>query len=158
MEMNQRIKHQRERLGLTKLKVADASRLSIHQYDDIEAYADELIESVPLYFVKKLCAALELNLIDLVTEGCAFCVDPASYGDAYNAWRSTLVKRCRDDLSLTQEQLGEKVGFASAEIDLIESYPAHLESWGLSNIETLADALRVPEQVLLDVRCPACKR
>lgn len=156
--VNQKIKSRRIELGLRDTEVADQAGFSIYQYGGLEDEADYVYSVAPLYYVKKLCKVLDLNLLALFDLECAFCTGRFVYENDYRCWRSTLVNKRRESAGFSLEQLGDKVGFNATEIELIETYVAHLESWVIANILQLSGHLYLPPQILLDVQCSACKR
>lgn len=156
--INEKIKARRLELGLRDLEAARQARQSIYEYGDIESYADEVFVVVPLYHVKKLCSVLKTNFFTLFEIPCAFCEEGATHQDDYWLRRDFLVHKKREALGLSTEELGDRVGFYGTEIELIETYTAHLESWVIENILELAAQLQIPSQVLLDVQCPTCGR
>lgn len=156
--VNDKIKNRRLELGLKDLEVAYKSGLSIHQYNDLEDYPDYIFAAAPLYYVKKVCRALDIDLNNVFGISCVFCEDQQPYLEEYRSWRCTLVKVKREKLGLSTEKLGDEVGFYGSEIELIEKYPAHLESWVIENILELAKQLEVPPQILLDTQCLKCGR
>lgn len=156
--INEKIKARRRELGLSDVETAHQARLSIYEYGDIECYADEVFVVVPLYHIKKLCAVLKTDFFTLFEIPCAFCDEGATCLDDYWLRRSALIRKKREALGLSTEELGDKVGFYGAEIYLMETYTAHFESWVIRNISDLAEHLQIPFQVLLDVQCPRCAR
>ena len=88
---------------------------------------------------------------------CDFCKDDSQQFDDYWLRRNLLVKKKREMLGLSTHELGDKVGFYHTEIELVETYVAHLESWVIENIFHLSTELQIPPQVLLDIHCHQCK-
>ena len=154
--INEKIKVRRLELELTDAEVAHKTNMSIYEYGDVEAHADEIFVVVPLYHVKKLVNVLKTDFLDLFSMTCAFCEDGAAHLDDYWIRRNLLVQKKREMLGLSTEELGGKVGFYDTEIELIETYVAHLESWVIENIFDLAVQLQIPPQVLLDIQCQKC--
>jgi transcriptional regulator with XRE-family HTH domain len=156
--INEKIKARRLELGFSDLEVAHRIHQSIYEYGDIESQAEELFTVVPLYHVKKLCDILRTDYFVFFEKSCAFCKENITHLDEYWLPRDLLVRKKRNDLKISPEELGDKVGFYRNEIELIETYTAHLESWVIDNIIVLASQLSIPLQVLLDIQCPNCYR
>jgi len=156
-QINEKIKQRRLELGLTDSEVARQTNMTIYEYGDVESHADEIFVVVPLYHVKKLINTLKTDFFDLFSIPCAFCEDGFTHFDEYWLRRNSLVKKKREMLGLSTDELGDKVGFFQTEIELVETYVAHLESWVIENIFHLANQLQIPPQVLLDIHCHKCK-
>lgn len=154
--VNAKIRDRRLELGLSDTEVAYRARLNIYEFRDVEAHADEAFVVVPLYHLKKICTTLKMDFLGLFEIPCAFC-GGAPFLDDYRLRRDVLVRKKREELALSAEQLGDKIGFHGAEIELLETYTAHLESWVIEHILDLGHQLGIPPQVLLDVECQACK-
>lgn len=155
--VNARIAERRLELGLSDTEVAHRSRLTVYEFGDVESHADEAFVVVPLYHMKKICGTLKLDFLSLFEIQCAFC-EGAPFLDDYWSGRDLLVRKKREELGLSEEQLGDRLGFHGTEIGLLETYTAHLESWVVENILGLANQLQIPPQVLLDVECRVCGR
>ncbi len=159
MQINEQIKSRRGELGLSEIEVARASGLTIDSYCDIESYPDELLTLVALRNVKMLCSALGINLLDLLGMPCAFCNRSECFED-YQSSRSELIRQYRAREGWSVEELFgrfKRMRWARVEEEL-ETNPDQLENWRLGMILELAEILRIPPQVLLDVRCPKCGR
>ena len=156
--VNEKIKLRREELKLSDIDVAHIARLSISAYGDIEDDPGEVQSLVALYEVKKICEVLRLPLLDLLSIPCAFCGEGVPHHDDYWFSRSELVQKRRQALGMSVEELGDRVGFEDWEIENVEKYTAHLESWDIDHILELCAVLGIPGQVLLDVRCLRCGR
>jgi hypothetical protein len=154
--INERIRARRLELGFSDVEMAHQARLSIYEYGDVEAHADEVFVVVPLYHVKKLCGVLKTDFFTLFETHCAFCEEGMVHPEDYWLRRDSLVRKKREALGLSTAELGDKIGFYGTEIELIETYTAHLESWVIENIFELATQLQIPPQVLLDIWCPKC--
>lgn len=156
--INKEIEARRRRLGLRDIDVAYNARLSIHEYGDLEQYSHELFDVVPLYHVKKVLRNLEFDWFKLFDLRCVFCDEGAADDEDYWLRRSVLVQKRRNSLGLSRDELGDRIGFEAWEIERVEMYTAHLESWVIENILKLASEIAVPPQMLLDVQCLKCGR
>ncbi|MGD0076527.1 MAG: RHS repeat-associated core domain-containing protein [Candidatus Binataceae bacterium] len=111
MELNKRIKAQREALGLSDTDVARALGLTIHTYFDIEEYPDELDMVGDLKMVKRLCSILHFNPAELLELRCAFCNMGERFQDEYALPVNELIRHQREKLGWSLDELGERVNY-----------------------------------------------
>lgn len=154
---NTKIKDRRLDLDLSEVEVAHRSSLTICELGDIEAYANEVYDTVPLYHVKKLCVALGTDFMELLEISCDFC-SGLPFLDEYWLRRDVLIHEKLENARLSEAQVADFIGFEEAEIRMLKTYTAHLESWSVEHILMLAKYLGVPPQILLDVKCKMCGR
>ena len=86
---------------------------------------------------------------------CPFCCG-AIVLDDYSLPRNVLIRKKRENKGLSADQLGDRIGFATVAVNNMEADPAFLETWALVYIQELAEAIDVPFQVLLAVKCTTC--
>lgn len=158
LRIHEKIKSRRFEKGVGEIEFAHLVRLSVSEYGDIEHSSDEIYSVVPLYNIKKICYELDFNFLELFDMACGFCDQKTTYVDDFWLSRNSLIEKKRKELGLSQSALGDRLGFHEAEIKLLETYTAHLESWVLENILWMAEILRLPAQILLDVKCQKCGR
>jgi len=156
--INEKIKLLRLQLNLSESEVARRIRQSIYEYGDIESHPSEIFSVVPVYHIKKLCTVLQTDIFKLFDISCSFCEENTTQHEDYFLRRDLLIHKRRNELGITSEELGDKIGFYENEIILIETYTAHLESWVLENISELANQLKIPLQILLDIECKNCNK
>ena len=156
--INERIKLRRMELGVTDVALAKEVGLSIEEYSDVERHADELFSTVELHTAKKICESLKLDFFFLLKMRCAFCEEGRPYSDEYSRRRDELIRIRRNQLGLTVEALGDCIGFETVAVNNMESDPNYLETWPVRFIDDLADALDVPLQILVSVKCESCMR
>jgi len=156
MSVNQTIKAARERFGLTLADVAARSGLSWNEYFDVELHDDEAFTVVHLRHLKKLCEVLQLDLLDLLGIECAFCGKQEQAAAMPPVPRDELIRTRRVAFGLTQDQIGDLIGFYTVAIVDMENDPGFLERWSVELIVELAGYLEVPVQVLLGVKCNRC--
>lgn len=145
MSVADAIKAARERKGLTDVEAADRSGLSIYEYGDVEAYDHEAAAVVNLKHLKALCRVLDIDLFELFS-----LEKPQSSFLSYDLnRRDAIILDRRTALTLTQDELGDKVSFNRIAIQEMESDSAFLETWCLEDIVQLAEALGVPPWVLI---------
>jgi hypothetical protein len=61
-------------------------------------------------------------------------------------------------MDLTQGELADRAELFASAIERVEANADELETWTLDLIDDLADASRLPVQLLLRLRCPSCGR
>lgn len=158
MEANEKIIDRRKELGLSDVEIAQKAGLSIYEYGDIEQHADEIVAVTELHEVKKLLAVLKMDFLDTLEINCAFCSNTSQYLSEYSLLRNELLRKQRESLGMSREALGESIGFFAAEIENLEKNPDHLEAWSMDYIRDLSKVLKLPLQVLLNVKCSKCGR
>jgi DNA-binding XRE family transcriptional regulator len=151
MGINKKIKSRREELGLDADDVADKIGLSSAEYYDIEAYANEIFMVTELRELKKLCSILKLNLYELIQLSPSF---PMKSEDEvrdinFSIPRNELILKRREKLGLTQEELGDILGFYEVAIVDMEQKEDFLESWTIYEIINLSKALKIPLDALV---------
>jgi transcriptional regulator with XRE-family HTH domain len=154
---HQLIKARREALGLSDVQVGERTGLSVYEYGDIEQYADEIFSVTDLRQVRVLCQVLGIDLFELFDLTCEFCGQNQLSTD-YLLPRNELVRKQRLALGMSEEQLGDDIGFEARTVQYLEEDKDHLEGWSYELIEELAKLLKLPVQILLGVKCPICKR
>lgn len=148
MSINAAIRDRRNKLGLAKEQVCQIVGLSIHEYSDLEAYADEFYSVLKLREVKALSKALKLELNELLSEaGIEACVNNDNAESELP--RSDLVKRRRELLGLSEDELADKLGFDPEAIRRMESEADFFEGWPLDLIERLSHELGIPVSAIL---------
>jgi hypothetical protein len=157
MDANEIVKSRREQLGLSDVEVALCAGLTIGSYYHVEHYPDEIWD-FDLCAVKKLCAKLQLSLFELAIVHCAFCGSARHFEETFSLPRNELINHERNKNNWSVDELGDRVGFYGVEIEHLESDAVHIENWCVSNLKQLSEALDIPLQILLGVRCPACNR
>jgi DNA-binding XRE family transcriptional regulator len=154
--VNQTIREARTRLRLRDTDVAACAGLSIHEYCDVESYEDEAFRVVHLGKMRRLCDVLGLDILDLFAIGCASCGKREQVAAGHQGPRDEMIRARRANLGLTQDQLGDLIGFETVAIVDMEKDPDFLETWSVELIVELAGHLELPAQVLLGVICKKC--
>jgi transcriptional regulator with XRE-family HTH domain len=142
-----RIREQRERLGLDLDEAARRAGLSWNEYHDLEAYDDEFAEVLSLREAKRVAAVLCLSVPAIIGSGSA--AGPSTDQRLSQAPRSEFIRERRSLLGLSEEELGDRVGFHSKAIQDVESTPDGIESYPIFFVETLANALGIPWVALI---------
>src|SRR5882672_7265109 len=108
--VNERIKARREQLGLAPAEVAARLGTSDGSYADIEQHADEIFTVTPVAKVRELCKILGLHPVELFELSSANA-DSDKTAPVVPAQRGELVRKRREELGLTAEQLADRVGY-----------------------------------------------
>lgn len=154
---NERIKARRLSLRLADVEVAQKSGLSIHEYCDIEKLKDEILTVTPLSDVKRLCETLNLSVFEILGIECDYCTRRSKVDNGARLTRERLIRMAREEVGLSEFDLGEQLGFEPEAIHEMEQDPKFLENWPIVHISNLAMAIDVPLQDLLAVSCETCK-
>ena len=146
MNINEKIIERREHLGLTDTDIVEKTNISIDEYYDIEAYPDEIFTVTNLRELKQLCIALDLDLFKLfkLSPFFPFKKEERNLEIAHNFPRHHLIKKRREELKLSQEELGELIGFEPIAVTHMEQDETYLESWSLELVIILTKALKLP--------------
>ncbi len=156
MRPHERIGARRRERGISETEAAQRSGISFNEYWDIEHQAEEAVEGADLWQVKRVCAALGLDLLELFDIKCAFCEEHQPFRQEYLLPRNDLVRKTREALGITASELGDRLGFFETSISEMETNPEFLESWSINLNLALASELKLPVQMLLGVRCRKC--
>jgi len=146
MKINEKIAQRRKEMGISEKELAEKTGLGIYYYGDVEAYEHEVMQILELSKFKLICQILDLEPLDLL-EGLREGSDEILNYEP----RNMLINRKRIELGLSEEELGDKVGFYGRVIHEMEHDPDFLESWCLEDIIVLANILDIPKQVLLNI-------
>ena len=158
MKANELIKAGRNRLGMSETEAAEKIGLTIYEYGDIEQHEDEIFTVAHLSQVKRLCNILGIGIFELLNMECAFCANDETFTEEYNLSRHDLIQRRRVDLGLTQDDLGNQIGFETVAIKDMETNPGFLENWSFELVRNLGSILNIPTQILMLERCKKCGR
>lgn len=151
-----RIKKRRENLGLSYTYVASQINQSQASYWDMEMDKTEVFSVTPLSSIKALCKLFSVSFFDLFGLRCDFCQKGKPFDQDYLLPRNELIKKRREALGLSREELGDRVGFYEIAIISMEEDPDYLETWVLENIIHLGKELKIPLQILLGEKCDIC--
>lgn len=145
VDFNEKIQQRREQLGLSDVEVAEKTGIGISAYGDLEAYGDEATTAVSLADLKRLCDVLDLELIEFLN------IPRQQFGKRiYPKPRNVLIREMRQKKGLSEDELGDRVGFYVSAIISMESDPDFLELWCVEDILVLARILDIQIQLLLD--------
>lgn len=151
---NETMRARRHALGLTMSDVASRSSLTIDEYADIEDHEGEARSVVHVRDLKRVCEVLNLDLLELMGIECPFCEQRSAL--VARSPRNELVQAQRRALGISEEELGDRVGFEKSAIQDLEADPDYLDGWSLSLVVRLAAELDLPPQRLLGVKCRSC--
>lgn len=145
-------------LGISEVELAADCGIGIYAYGDIEQYRDELYEVAYIQDAKCLCDRLSLDIFDIFDMDCAFCADGAPYHDDYLLPRNELVRKKRLALGLSQDEVGDEIGFETIAVVNMENDLDFFEKWSFELVHNIALVLKVPDQVFLAIKCSECGR
>lgn len=151
MKINEKIKERREHLGLSDTDIVERTNISIYEFGDIEAYPDELITVTYLKEVKELCVILKFDVFELfgISSHYPLKSEKETNHINYTLPRQKLIKKKREELKLSQEELGDNIGFNIIAIEEMEKDEEFLEKWTMELIIKLAKELKLPLNSLI---------
>ena len=155
MLWSQKIILARERLGLSQLDVSRETGITISEICDIEDYDNEIYSVSDIEDVKKLLTFLKLNFMDFFNIKCVFCSGKYSVCECFF---EDLFENKMNENSLTIKKLANSVGFEEIVIKKIKYDKSYLSKWSLELVKDFSEAIDIPIQILLDLKCPKCKK
>lgn len=145
MNASEIIISQRERLKLNASEVAKASGLTIHEYEDLEDYDDEVISVVPLSKLKSVCRVLDLDILFLLGINPEFKASEKTFESC-----ESLLRSAREKCGLSIGQVGDEIGIYDWSIAEVENDSSNLDKWVVEDIQALADVLDISAYRLID--------
>ncbi len=136
-----------------------------------------MIQNSDLWKVKRVVAALELSLLELLELKCVFCVnDLEQWRDLAGLPRNEITRSRREELALSQEDLLAKIGWTERFAKYsgpdypnsewvvstmrrhrtMEDRPDSIEEFTLDEVMQVAAGVEIPAELLLGVRYPQC--
>jgi len=79
MEVRDRIRKHRQAKGLTEAELARESGISLSNFHDLESYDDEWRTAISINELERLAVALDVSILDLVTDNNTKDVEPSDY-------------------------------------------------------------------------------
>ena len=132
-------------MGLSDTDIVEKTNISICEFGDIEAYPDELVTVTFLKEVKELCVILKFDVFELF--GISSHYPLKNEGETnhidHTLPRHKLIKKKREELGLSQEELGDNLGFYTIAIEEMEKDEEFLERWTMELIIKLAKELKL---------------
>jgi DNA-binding XRE family transcriptional regulator len=128
MRANELVRNAREQQGMTQEEVAVRSRLTIHEYVDIEQHADEIYSALPLAAARRVCSALNLDLSELLAAEQLLSPPTTSTSAQGGVLRHQLVRDQRIARSASISDVANAIGFDESAVALGESKEVYLES------------------------------
>lgn len=141
MSLNGIIKDRRIKKGMSKLDVANAVGLTVHEYDDIEAYESELYDVVIVGKIKSICKLLDIDISYL------FGFESSSELDSSNV--EDLVRSKRNERNLSIKAISDEVGIEEQYILRAEKDAKSLDDWVMVPLIEYAKVLGVSPACLL---------
>ncbi|HEV8621099.1 MAG TPA: helix-turn-helix transcriptional regulator [Nitrospiraceae bacterium] len=158
MDTNKMIESRRLKLGLSESQIAKTIGISLDSYCDIESHVDELCTVVELRRIKQLSQILGIETFELLSIHCSFCNADVGYLEEYHLPRNELIKVTRQKAGLSQQQLGDRSDFHDYAIEGMERDPGYLDRSTVESVLELANALKIPFQILSGLKCQKCGR
>jgi len=155
-DVNKQIEKRRLELGLTDTYVASEIGVTIDSYCDLEWYDSEIFEIPSINIVKSLCKVLSIDFFSLFGIKCAFCKQKKDFNNDYLLPRNQLVKKKRESLILSIEELSDCLNLQENAIRCIEEDINFLDTLVFTDFVRIAIALKLPLQILLGVKCVKC--
>lgn len=150
MKTHETIQTRRLELGLSESEVASQTGISIHEYGDIEQYAEEFTSVLPLSAARRLCEVLGLDMLRLIGLDSGSTPNaPVSQPISQLVPRNEQVSQGRNALGISRDQLAERLGFEEEILEKIESDPQFLETLPIELAIALAKELVLPPQFFL---------
>jgi transcriptional regulator with XRE-family HTH domain len=151
MRAHEVIRKAREQAGLSDTDIAARSGLSLYEYGDIETYADEFTTAISLAAAKAICRAVHLHLSDVIA------LEPlgrdaghlAVPSDLAGLPRNVLLRKRREALGLSLNQLADAIGFEDIVIERAEANSDLLETLPIRVVADLAASLQLPLRSLI---------
>ncbi len=156
MGIAETISARRKELGLSAQEIASKSGLYLSEYRDAEECDKEIFDVVKLRSLKRLCNLLALDMLKLFEIPCVFCAATSDNRAIYRQFRNALIYHVRNEKGWSLDDLSKRTGWYKSALQKVESEPDYLESADLSSIRLLANALDIPLQVLLAIKCSDC--
>ena len=141
MKINEKIRSQREMLGMSIEEVARSAGLSVPQCIDVEKYEDEFVSTLMLVEAKRLCDSLKLDIADIVGLGRSSSTTVTQ--------RSVLIRERRSELRISAKDLADFIGFDECVVGEMEANEGYLDEWPVELIVKVADFLKVPPLELM---------
>ncbi len=136
------IQDKRERLGIKEEDISRAIGVPLDTYWDIEHHDDEILEHVPLWAIKKLVNALNLDLLELLGI-------PNEFSPGLETDRGLLIERRRLQMGISIPDLSQASNIEAGFFEGVAANAGLLDSLHLPEILGLAKSLEIPPGLLL---------
>lgn len=144
------IEEARERLGLHDEFCARQRGLSWSCYHDVEADADEFFTNISLGTARRICKLLRLDLLDLTARFLpAEIAERSAVDDAEFFARNDLIGRRRRAKGMTEEELGDAIGYGAVTVEFLQRTPDFIESLPVNVVVDTARALDLDPGLLI---------
>lgn len=141
MKINQRIKNQRQAIGMSIEDMALMAKLSINQCIDVEEYEDEFVSTLKLIEATRLCDAIKLDIADVLE------LDNSHPPVAVR--KSALVRDSRLKLGVSVSDLAEHIGFDESVVSEMEENDNYFDGWPAELVIEVAVFLNIPPLALI---------
>ena len=141
-QVNDLIRYRREAMDLAAEDVARLAGLSVHEYDDIEQFPEELGSTVSLSTVKRLCSVLRLDI-------CALLSLPPLSAEVDGNFGKFEPQALRLKRGMSIQEVAERVGFDEQTIKAIEIDPESINTMPAFFLIEYSKVLVVPINAML---------
>lgn len=145
MKRQEIIRKAREATGLSASDIEEHLGISVHEYRDIEAYDNELVDVVELATTIKLCEILKVDIFSLfdlsIYDGANGVVTTTSFHE--------FIKAKRMEKKLTIPQLATVLGFEEEVLSDLEKDGNNILKWPFGYLRELCQQLSIPVELAL---------
>ena len=150
MRAHQLIRQTRERAGLSQDEVAGRVGLSFNNYFDVELYDDEFVTVLAVSQARVLCRQLGLRLAEvLASEPLEADLSSQLPPDLAGLPRHVLLRKRRESLGMSIEEVAFAIGFEEVAVDYIETDDNYLDTLSITVVAELSIKLNLPLLPLL---------
>jgi DNA-binding XRE family transcriptional regulator len=122
----------------------------LSSYRDVEAYEDEFFWNISLGTARRICNFLGLDLLDLTARFLGVEISHRTpVDDESHCSRNELIAYRRLNTGMTQENLGQSIGFETVTVEFLEETPDFIESLPIKVVVDVARSLELDPGLLL---------
>jgi transcriptional regulator with XRE-family HTH domain len=142
--IGQTLRSTREALGLEVDDCADEAGLSVANYRDLEADRSEFFDNISMGTARRICKILRLDFLEVISTHLPVQISERALVNPKAFYsRQDLIYNARRRLGLSEEDLGDLVGFEAVMISQLERTPDFIETLPIVVIVKTAQALGV---------------
>ena len=130
--------------GMSDTEAANRIGVEISAYGDLEQHRDELLTTLPLRLVRRLCTELDIKASDLLN------LD-ATQGEVLNLSRNYIISTQMTKYSMSVSRLADRLGFDESIISSMIKDADFLEEWPVDLIVNLSVELKINISTLLKI-------
>src|SRR5207237_1390934 len=150
MRAHQLIRQARKRAGLSQDEAAGRVGLSFNNYFDVELYDDEFVTVLAVSQARVLCRQLGLRLAEvLASEPLEADLSSQLPPDLAGLPRHALLRKRRESLGMSIEEVAFAIGFEEVAVDYIETDDNYLDTLSITVVAEPSIKLNLPLLPLL---------